>query len=215
MAELHAQYGFNEVKPKTTPEWRKILARYLDWVSLVIVSHREAVVGWGWGLWDKTRCVWGAGHACVYCMLQASEALRRQACSPPSNLLLYCHGATMQGLPPLSASVRPQIAAAVVSAAVPLEGKRGWTSFTLLVSLLCALHACLWACAAHAACLLGRLPRTLPAFWDGGRAAADIACLLGWRQGQQQAQRIFSQIADSLPTRLHSHPAAASPLAAA
>lgn len=38
MTELHLKYGYNEVKPKTTPEWRKILARYLDWVSLIIVS---------------------------------------------------------------------------------------------------------------------------------------------------------------------------------
>jgi hypothetical protein len=38
----HAQFGFNEVKTKQVPEWQNILWRYLDWVSLVIVS-----VCWG------------------------------------------------------------------------------------------------------------------------------------------------------------------------
>jgi hypothetical protein len=38
--ELHHQHGYNEVKPKQTPEWKKILWRYADWVSLVIVSRR-------------------------------------------------------------------------------------------------------------------------------------------------------------------------------
>lgn len=33
---LRAQHGFNEVKTNQTPEWKKILWRYLDWVSIVI-----------------------------------------------------------------------------------------------------------------------------------------------------------------------------------
>lgn len=35
---LHAKYGYNEVKAKQTPEWKKIAWRYLDWVSLVIIA---------------------------------------------------------------------------------------------------------------------------------------------------------------------------------
>jgi hypothetical protein len=38
---LHAKYGYNEVTAKQTPEWKKILWRYLDWVSLVIVSQSK------------------------------------------------------------------------------------------------------------------------------------------------------------------------------
>lgn len=34
---LRAQHGFNEVKTNQTPEWKKILWRYLDWVSIVIL----------------------------------------------------------------------------------------------------------------------------------------------------------------------------------
>ncbi|GAQ86611.1 hypothetical protein KFL_003000045 [Klebsormidium nitens] len=33
---LRAQHGFNEVKTNQTPEWKKILWRYLDWVSIII-----------------------------------------------------------------------------------------------------------------------------------------------------------------------------------
>ncbi len=40
--ELHAKYGYNEVKTAQVPEWKKILLRYLDWVSVVIVSFRYA-----------------------------------------------------------------------------------------------------------------------------------------------------------------------------
>ncbi len=38
--ELHAKYGYNEVKTSQTPEWKKILLRYLDRVSIVIVSFQ-------------------------------------------------------------------------------------------------------------------------------------------------------------------------------
>lgn len=34
---MHAKYGYNEVKAKKTPEWRKIVRRYFDWIPLVIL----------------------------------------------------------------------------------------------------------------------------------------------------------------------------------
>eukprot|EP00898_Chlorokybus_atmophyticus_P001625 jgi/Chlat1/2463/Chrsp171S02344 len=36
-AEYHARHGYNEVTAASTPEWKKILYRYLDWVSIVIL----------------------------------------------------------------------------------------------------------------------------------------------------------------------------------
>ena len=36
--ELRQTHGFNEVKTKPTPEWKKLLRRYTDWVSIIIVS---------------------------------------------------------------------------------------------------------------------------------------------------------------------------------
>lgn len=37
VAEIQRSHGFNEVKAAETPEWRKILMRYLDWVCIVII----------------------------------------------------------------------------------------------------------------------------------------------------------------------------------
>ena len=42
---LRQRYGANETKTTQVPEWKKIAQRYLDWVSLLIVSrpaHRPA-----------------------------------------------------------------------------------------------------------------------------------------------------------------------------
>ena len=36
--ELRLKHGFNEVRSKQKPEWRKILERYTDWISITIVS---------------------------------------------------------------------------------------------------------------------------------------------------------------------------------
>ena len=36
--ELRQTHGFNEVKTKPTPEWKKLLRRYTDWISIIIVS---------------------------------------------------------------------------------------------------------------------------------------------------------------------------------
>jgi H+-transporting ATPase len=36
--ELLRQHGYNEVKAKQTPEWKKIAWRYLDWVCLIIIA---------------------------------------------------------------------------------------------------------------------------------------------------------------------------------
>jgi hypothetical protein len=38
VADLQKEWGLNHVAAKSTPEWKKILDRYLDWVSLIIVS---------------------------------------------------------------------------------------------------------------------------------------------------------------------------------
>lgn len=35
---LRAKFGYNEVKVNQTPEWKKILWRYLDWVSIIILA---------------------------------------------------------------------------------------------------------------------------------------------------------------------------------
>jgi hypothetical protein len=35
---LRARFGYNEVKTNQTPEWKKILWRYLDWVSIIILA---------------------------------------------------------------------------------------------------------------------------------------------------------------------------------
>lgn len=35
--ELRQKHGFNEVKTKPTPEWKKLLRRYTDWISIIIV----------------------------------------------------------------------------------------------------------------------------------------------------------------------------------
>lgn len=53
VAELQKQWGLNHVAAKTTPEWKKILDRYLDWVSLIIVSSCASVcrVMLGEGRW--------------------------------------------------------------------------------------------------------------------------------------------------------------------
>ena len=36
--ELRQKHGFNEVKSKAVPEWRKLLRRYTDWISIIIVG---------------------------------------------------------------------------------------------------------------------------------------------------------------------------------
>lgn len=36
--QLQTVHGYNEVKDVQAPEWKKVLWRYLDWVSIVIVS---------------------------------------------------------------------------------------------------------------------------------------------------------------------------------
>eukprot|EP00983_Pelagomonas_calceolata_P042505 1138531-Pelagomonas_calceolata.AAC.2 len=45
--QLQKEWGLNHVAAKTIPEWKKILDRYLDWVSLIIVSvtKQQQVVG--------------------------------------------------------------------------------------------------------------------------------------------------------------------------
>lgn len=35
--ELRKQHGYNEVKTKPVPEWKKLLKRYTDWISIIIV----------------------------------------------------------------------------------------------------------------------------------------------------------------------------------
>jgi hypothetical protein len=35
---FHAAHGYNEVLTAVVPEWKKIMWRYLDWVSILIVS---------------------------------------------------------------------------------------------------------------------------------------------------------------------------------
>ena len=40
--ELRQKHGFNEVKTKPVPEWKKLARRYTDWISIIIV--RTSVV---------------------------------------------------------------------------------------------------------------------------------------------------------------------------
>lgn len=35
--ELRQKHGFNEVKTKPVPEWKKLARRYADWISIIIV----------------------------------------------------------------------------------------------------------------------------------------------------------------------------------
>lgn len=35
--ELRQKHGFNEVKTAQVPEWKKLLRRYYDWISIIIV----------------------------------------------------------------------------------------------------------------------------------------------------------------------------------
>jgi len=52
--DLRAKYGYNEVKTNQTPEWKKIMWRYLDWVSIIIFTSAiisaavEVESGRGW-----------------------------------------------------------------------------------------------------------------------------------------------------------------------
>lgn len=93
--ELRKQHGYNEVKTKPVPEWKKLLKRYTDWISIIIVRTSMLV----------SKCDVGS--------------------------------ALESGTKP---NVAVQIVAAVVSAAVPNDGGRGWTSFVLLIielNLIC------------------------------------------------------------------------------
>lgn len=56
VADLTKEWGLNHVAAKSTPEWKKILDRYLDWVSLIIVS------GWGLGVLMGVGRAWGAAQ---------------------------------------------------------------------------------------------------------------------------------------------------------
>ena len=38
--ELRQKHGFNEVKTKPVPEWKKLLRRYTDWISIIIVRAK-------------------------------------------------------------------------------------------------------------------------------------------------------------------------------
>ena len=37
--ELRRKHGFNEVKTKVVPEWKKLAKRYTDWISIIIVRR--------------------------------------------------------------------------------------------------------------------------------------------------------------------------------
>ena len=39
--ELRQKHGFNEVKTKPVPEWKKLLRRYTDWISIIIVRSSK------------------------------------------------------------------------------------------------------------------------------------------------------------------------------
>ena len=96
--DLRQRHGFNEVKTKTTPEWKKLLRRYTDWISIIIVRGRKL---------QSSKPVWHSDSR--------SES---------------------EQVSPLAV----QIVAAVISAAVPNDGGRGWTSFVLLIielNLIC------------------------------------------------------------------------------
>lgn len=101
--------GYNEVTSKQVPEWQKIMWRYLDWVCIVIVRAAPAAPAT-----PATRST---------CALFASDAARQR-------------GANVAARPPLSSPSPPplaQMAAAIISVAVPNNGSRGWTSFALLL----------------------------------------------------------------------------------
>lgn len=34
---LRQKHGFNEVKTKPVPEWKKLARRYTDWISIIVV----------------------------------------------------------------------------------------------------------------------------------------------------------------------------------
>lgn len=40
--ELRQKHGFNEVKTKPVPEWKKLLRRYTDWISIIIVRKSKS-----------------------------------------------------------------------------------------------------------------------------------------------------------------------------
>lgn len=86
--ELRQKHGFNEVKTKPTPAWKKLFRRYTDWVSIIIVCASE-----------------------LQCSLPARHLVSDIETS----------------------HVTVQIVAAIVSAAVPNGGGRGWTIFVLLI----------------------------------------------------------------------------------
>ena len=48
--ELRQQHGFNEVKTAQVPEWKKLLRRYYDWISIIIVRALKLDTDLQWPL---------------------------------------------------------------------------------------------------------------------------------------------------------------------
>jgi hypothetical protein len=86
--ELLRQHGYNEVKAKQTPEWKKIAWRYLDWVCLIIVS--------AWALlWPAEPSGHVTGHAC--CLPPVQQHLATLCCCTPAAHHCSC-GRAVQAL---------------------------------------------------------------------------------------------------------------------
>ena len=64
--ELQRVHGFNEIAAHQEPEWKKVLKRYLDPISLTIVSFSE------YSLFSVTRICRSDGHAGWVDMVMAS-----------------------------------------------------------------------------------------------------------------------------------------------
>ena len=119
-----------------TPEWKKVVYRYLNWVCLVIVSCPAG--GLDAAAEPQLPPSASLQMPCLHGNLQRifGACLRHlqlpEAAPLRANGLLSPHPPKKK--PPLPAVPATQLAAAVVSVAVENEGSRGWTSFTLLVS---------------------------------------------------------------------------------